>query len=150
MLSTSADDRVFYANLGGWARCCLATMDGVRSLPGPNPVKSIFHIDELDNAIIRVALRANLIGNRYARQVSVQRGTDPRCAGRKRSETGFRARGLVRGGFLSALARALAFGSVNAHRPTSRLNQSVRGRGPQDLTLPQPVPSEMVPNWWGR
>lgn len=144
MLSTSADDRVFYAIYENGT--LLSGYDGLSTAPPVPSSERIFTSTQYDNATIRVATASRtLIGTDMPRQVSVRvaQTQDALSETLNRISRNVAVFGL---GFF-ALATALAFWGTSATiGQLSRLTTSVTKRGPQDLSpFLKPVPSELVP-----
>ncbi|MGJ8610255.1 MAG: sensor histidine kinase N-terminal domain-containing protein [Octadecabacter sp.] len=144
MLSTSADDRVFYAIYGDGT-----FLSGYENL-GPAPFAAVgnrtFQSIQYDNATVRVATASRtLIGVDKPQQVSVSvaQTQDALSETLNRISRNVAAFGV---GFF-ALSTALAFWATSTTiGQLRRLTTSVTRRGPQDLSpFLKPVPTEMVP-----
>lgn len=144
MLSTSADDRVFYAIYEDDR--FLSGYEGLGAGPALSGTARRFASAQYNDATVRIATASRiLIGADRSRQVSVsvaqtQDGLAETLNRISRNVAGFGV------GFF-ALATALAFwGTSTTIGQLSRLTTSVTRRGPQDLSpFRQPVPTEMVP-----
>ncbi|WP_448328459.1 sensor histidine kinase N-terminal domain-containing protein [Sulfitobacter sp. M13] len=144
MLSTSADDRVFYAIYEDGA--LLSGYDGLEAVLPVQSGESMFTSTNYDNAIIRIATASRtLIGIDTPRQVSVSVAQTQDALAETLNRIS-RNVALFGAGFF-ALATALAFWAASTTiGQLSRLTTSVTRRGPQDLSpFLKPVPSEMVP-----
>lgn len=144
MLSTSADDRVFYAIYEDGA--LLSGYDGLGATLPVLSGESMFTSTQYDNATIRVATASRtLIGVDTPRQVSVSVAQTQDALAETLNRIS-RNVALFGAGFF-ALATALAFWVTSTTiGQLSRLTSSVTQRGPQDLSpFLKPVPSEMVP-----
>ncbi len=144
MLSTAADDRVFYAIYEDGV-----LLSGYAGLDMPQPGQTdekTFASLQYDGATVRVATGTRiLIGADVPRQVSVSVAQTQDAL----SETLNRiSRNVaVFGAGFFALSTALSFWATSTTiGQLSRLTNSVTRRGPQDLSpFRKPVPSEMVP-----
>ena len=144
MLSTSADDRVFYAIYEDGT--LLSGYDGLDVQLPVSVGESLFISTQYDNATIRVATASRtLIGADKPRQVAVSVAQTQDALAETLNRIS-RNVALFGAGFF-ALATALAFWAASATvGQLSRLATSVTRRGPQDLSpFRKPVPSEMVP-----
>lgn len=144
MLSTAADDRVFYAIFEDGA--LLSGYDGLGAVLPAKSGESVFTSTNYDNATIRVATASRtLIGIDTPRQVSVSVAQTQDALAETLNKIS-RNVALFGAGFF-ALATALAFWAASTTiGQLSRLTMSVTRRGPQDLSpFLKPVPSEMVP-----
>lgn len=144
MLSTSADDRVFYAIYEDDK--LLSGYNGLRTGPAVSSNDRKFTSALYDNAIVRVATASRtLIGTDRSRQVSVSVAQTQDALAETLNRISRNVAGFGLGFFI--LATALAFwGTSTTIGQLSRLTTSVTRRGPQDLSpFLKPVPSEMVP-----
>ena len=144
MLSTSADDRVFYAIYEDDK--LLSGYDGLGTGPAVSSNERKFASAQYDNATVRVATASRtLIGADMSRQVSVSVAQTQDALAETLNRISRNVAGFGVGFF--ALATALAFwGTSTTIGQLSRLTTSVTRRGPQDLSpFLKPVPSEMVP-----
>jgi two-component system sensor histidine kinase TctE len=137
MLSTDADDRVFYAIYEDGA-----LLSGYAGLDIPNPFGSLTY----DGATVRVATASRtLIGANVPRRVSVSvaQTQDALSGTLNRISTNV----AVFGAGFFALATALSFWATSTTiGQLRRLTTSVTRRGPQDLSpFTKPVPTEMAP-----
>lgn len=137
MLSTDADDRVFYAIYEDGA-----LLSGYAGLDIPNPFGSLTY----DGATVRVATASRtLIGANVPRRVSVSvaQTQDALSGTLNRISTNV----AVFGAGFFALATALSFWATSTTiGHLRRLTTSVTRRGPQDLSpFTKPVPTEMAP-----
>lgn len=137
MLSTDADDRVFYAIYEDGA-----LLSGYAGLDIPNPFRSLTY----DGATVRVATASRtLIGANVPRRVSVSvaQTQDALSGTLNRISTNV----AVFGAGFFALATALSFWATSTTiGQLRRLTTSVTRRGPQDLSpFTKPVPTEMAP-----
>ncbi|MDC1216261.1 sensor histidine kinase N-terminal domain-containing protein, partial [Octadecabacter sp.] len=137
MLSTAADDRVFYAIYEDGA-----LLSGYAGLDIPNPFRSLTY----DGATVRVATASRtLIGANVPRRVSVSvaQTQDALSGTLNRISTNV----AVFGAGFFALATALSFWATSTTiGQLRRLTTSVTRRGPQDLSpFTKPVPTEMAP-----
>lgn len=144
MLSTSADDRVFYAIyedgalLSGYAGLTFPETQ-------PNDEKS-FTSAEYDDTSVRIASATRtLVGRGEPRRVTVSVAQTQDAL----SETlnAISRNVAIFGAGFFALATALSFWATSSTiGQLSRLTRSVTRRGPQDLSpFRQPIPTEMVP-----
>lgn len=144
MLSTSADDRVFYAIFEDGK--LISGYDGLgvsQSLVGD---ERVFETRQYDMTPIRVVSAGRvLVGQDVPRQVIVAVAQTQDAL----AETlnGISRNVAVFGAGFFALATALSFWATSSTiGQLSRLTNSVTRRGPQDLSaFLKPVPSEMVP-----
>ncbi|WP_298260915.1 sensor histidine kinase [uncultured Litoreibacter sp.] len=144
MLSTSADDRVFYAIYEDGA--LLSGYDGLDVELPVSVGEAVFTSTQYDNATIRVASASRtLIGIDTPRQVSVSVAQTQDALAETLNRISRNVAVFGTGFF--ALATALAFWATSATiGQLSRLTTSVTRRGPQDLSpFLKPVPTEMVP-----
>ena len=144
MLSTSADDRVFYAIYED--EKLLSGYDGLGTGLAVPSNERTFTSAQYDNATVRVATASRtLIGADRSRQVSVSVAQTQDALAETLNRISRNVAGFGLGFF--ALATALAFWGTSATiGQLSRLTTSVTRRGPQDLSpFLKPVPSEMVP-----
>jgi len=144
MLSTPADDRVFYAIYED--STLLSGYDGLETPPLVPNGERMFTSAQYDNATVRVATASRtLIGADRPRRVSVSVAQTQDALAETLNRISRNVAGFGVGFF--ALATALAFwGTSTTIGQLSRLTTSVTRRGPQDLSpFLKPVPSEMVP-----
>ena len=144
MLSTSADDRVFYAIYEDGA--LLSGYDGLDVELPVSVGEAVFTSTQYDNVTIRVASASRtLIGIDTPRQVSVSVAQTQDALAETLNRISRNVAVFGTGFF--ALATALAFWATSATiGQLSRLTTSVTRRGPQDLSpFLKPVPTEMVP-----
>jgi len=144
MLSTTADDRVFYAIYEGDK--FLSGYDDLDIPDAPPPDTQHFTTATFNNDLIRIATGARtLIGSDGPRTVSVSIAQTQDALSDTLNAIS-RDVGLLGLGFF-ILATALAlWAAATTSGQLRRLTTSVTRRGPQDLSpVGQPVPSEMVP-----
>ncbi|MGJ8623462.1 MAG: sensor histidine kinase N-terminal domain-containing protein [Yoonia sp.] len=144
MLSTSADDRIFYAIYEDGA--LLSGYDGLGAVPPVLSGKSVFTSIQYDNVTVRVATASRtLIGADRPRRVSVSVAQTQDALAETLNRISRNV--AVFGAGFFALTTALAFWATSTTiGQLSRLTTSVTRRGPQDLSpFLKPVPTEMVP-----
>lgn len=144
MLSTDADDRVFYAI---WQEETL--LSGYELLPvGDAPDGGeIVHVSaQFDGAPVRVATAARiLVGANTRTRVTVSVAqTQDALAGTLNKIS--RNVGLIGAGFFTLSVLVASWATNTAIRPLERLTHSITRRGPKDLSpVARPVPLEMAP-----
>lgn len=144
MLSTEADDRVFYAI---WQDDAL--LSGYELLPvGEAPDGGdIVHVSaQFDGAAVRVATAARILVGANSRtrvMVSVAQTQDA-LAGTLNKIS--RNVGLIGAGFFTLSVLVASWATNTTIRPLERLTHSITRRGPKDLSpVARPVPLEMAP-----
>jgi len=144
MLSTEADDRVFYAL---WQDETL--LSGYEFLPVADPPDGgdiVLVSATFDGAPVRVATAARILVGANARTrvtVSVAQTQDA-LAGTLNKIS--RNVGLIGSGFFFLSVLVASWATNTTIRPLERLTHSITRRGPKDLTpVARPVPMEMAP-----
>lgn len=144
MLSTDADDRVFYAL---WQDETL--LSGYELLPvadAPDGGEIVLVSAIFDGAPVRVATAARILvgaNNRMRVTVSVAQTQDALAGTLNRIS---RNVGLIGAGFFILSVLVASWATNTTIRPMERLTNSITRRGPKDLTpVARPVPLEMAP-----
>jgi two-component system sensor histidine kinase TctE len=144
MLSTEADDRVFYAL---WQDETL--LSGYELLPvadAPDGGEIVLVSAVFDGAPVRVATAARILvgaNDRMRVTVSVAQTQDA-LAGTLNKIS--RNVGLIGAGFFILSVLVASWATNSTIRPMERLTNSITRRGPKDLTpVARPVPLEMAP-----
>ncbi len=144
MLSTEADDRVFYAL---WQDETL--LSGYELLPvadAPDGGEIVLVSAIFDGAPVRVATAARILvgaNDRMRVTVSVAQTQDA-LAGTLNKIS--RNVGLIGAGFFILSVLVASWATNSTIRPMERLTNSITRRGPKDLTpVARPVPLEMAP-----
>ncbi len=144
MLSTDADDRVFYAI---WQEETL--LSGYELLPVADAPDGgeIVHVSAIfDGAPVRVATAARiLVGANTRTRVTVSVAqTQDALAGTLNKIS--RNVGLIGAGFFILSVLVASWATNSTIRPLERLTHSITRRGPKDLSpVARPVPLEMAP-----
>ncbi|WP_412553243.1 sensor histidine kinase N-terminal domain-containing protein [Shimia sp. MIT1388] len=144
MLSTDADDRVFYAI---WQEETL--LSGYELLPVADAPDGgeIVHVSAIfDGAPVRVATAARiLVGANTRTRVTVSVAqTQDALAGTLNKIS--RNVGLIGAGFFTLSVLVASWATNSTIRPLERLTHSITRRGPKDLSpVARPVPLEMAP-----
>lgn len=144
MLSTEADDRVFYAL---WQDETL--LSGYELLPvadAPDGGEIVLVSAVFDGAPVRVATAARiLVGANDRMRVTVAVAqTQDALAGTLNKIS--RNVGLIGAGFFILSVLVASWATNSTIRPMERLTNSITRRGPKDLTpVARPVPLEMAP-----
>lgn len=144
MLSTDADDRVFYAI---WQEDKL--LSGYELLPVADAPdgSEIVHVSAIfDGASVRVATAARiLVGPNTRTRVTVSVAqTQDALAGTLNKIS--RNVGLIGAGFFVLSVLVASWATNTTIRPLERLTHSITRRGPKDLSpVARPVPMEMAP-----
>ncbi|MFY0659274.1 MAG: sensor histidine kinase N-terminal domain-containing protein [Shimia sp.] len=144
MLSTDADDRVFYAI---WQEDKL--LSGYELLPVADAPdgSEIVHVSAIfDGAPVRVATAARiLVGPNTRTRVTVSVAqTQDALAGTLNKIS--RNVGLIGAGFFVLSVLVASWATNTTIRPLERLTHSITRRGPKDLSpVARPVPMEMAP-----
>jgi len=144
MLSTDADDRVFYAI---WQEETL--LSGYELLPVADAPDGgeIMHVSAIfDGAPVRVATAARiLVGANTRTRVTVSVAqTQDALAGTLNKIS--RNVGLIGAGFFTLSVLVASWATNSTIRPLERLTYSITRRGPKDLSpVARPVPLEMAP-----
>ena len=144
MLSTDADDRVFYAL---WQDETL--LSGYELLPvadAPDGGEIVLVSAIFDGAPVRVATAARILvgaNDRMRVTVSVAQTQDALAGTLNRIS---RNVGLIGAGFFILSVLVASWATNTTIRPMERLTNSITRRGPKDLTpVARPVPLEMAP-----
>ncbi|MBO6895867.1 MAG: sensor histidine kinase N-terminal domain-containing protein [Shimia sp.] len=144
MLSTDADDRVFYAL---WQDETL--LSGYELLPvadAPDGGEIVLVSAIFDGAPVRVATAARILvgaNDRMRVTVSVAQTQDALAGTLNRIS---RNVGLIGAGFFILSVLVASWATSTTIRPMERLTNSITRRGPKDLTpVARPVPLEMAP-----
>lgn len=143
MLSTSSDDRIFYAIYQDDA-----FLSGYRELPLASPKKREvnFRTVEYDGATVRlVTASRTLVGSDQRIQIRVALAqTQDALSGTLQQIS--RTAAVFGAGFFAFVAVLSLWASANTIGPLNRLTNSVTKRGSHDLRpFEKPMPTEMVP-----
>lgn len=143
MLSTTSDDRVFYAILQDQT-----LLSGYEHLSPPNggfPTTGTFLAETPDGALIRVASDSRTLVGADTRTVITVSVAQTQEALQVTLNDISRRVALFGAGFFCLSALLSFWASASTITPIRRLTSSIARRGPQDLSpVASPVPSEMV------